>query len=116
MNKKAKKFRDVDLEEQGRIDKTVEKWLKKNAIKDGDEYFDHVIYSLKGQIEEARKAKKSWKTALTGKPQPNGYVPEKNTIIQYIEWNMHRMEQTDFHNSEGARAMVQLANAFKIQL
>lgn len=97
-------------------EKTVEKWVKESAVRDGEKYFDNIIYTLKSQIEDIKRNKKNWKLAVKGKAHPNGYVPEKRHIVEQIEWNINAMEQINLYHSLGARAIAALTSAFKIQL
>jgi len=97
-------------------EKTVELWMKENAVREGEKYFDQVIYTLKSQIEDVKRNKKHWKLALKGKKHPNGYVPEKKLIVEQIEWNIDAMQQINLYHSLGARAMAVLTTAFKIEL
>ena len=116
MEKRVKKFHETEAKADQDTDKMLEKFLKKNAIKEGEDYFDHVIYALKGKIEDVKKNKKNWKMAISGKAHPNGYVPDKKLVVEQIEWNIDTVRQINLCPSQGARAMVLLANAFQIQL
>ena len=97
-------------------EKTVEVWMKESAVREGEKYFDQVIYTLKSQIEDVKRNKKNWKLALKGKAHPNGHVPEKKLIVEQIEWNIDAMQQINLYHSLGARAMAVLTTAFKIEL
>ena len=107
---------DEKAREQRKIEKGLEQWLEKNAIKNGEEYFDKVIYALKSKMEDVKKDKRNWKLAVKRKPHPNGYIADKNVIINQIIWTMDSVKQIDFHYGDGARAVGLLSTALKIQL
>ena len=116
MEKTPRQIRAQKRREDAKKDKAVEKWLEKNAIKEGEDYFDKVIYALKSKLDDVKKNKRNWRLAVKGKAHPNGYVPEKTIIINQIEWNMDTVSQMDLNHSNGARAISLLTTAFKIQL
>ena len=115
MDKRTKGNKALDAREQKRIDKAVEKFLLKSAVKNGEDYFDSLINSLKGKIDDIKQNKRHWKDAVRKKTYPDGRQLRKELIVQQIEWTAHAVSQIDLHYDKAIRAASQLTIAFNIQ-
>ena len=115
MDKRTKGNKALDAREQKRIDKAVEKFLLKSAVKNGEDYFDSLINSLKGKIDDIKQNKRHWKDAVRKKTYPDGRQLRKELIVQQIEWTAHAVSQIDLHYDKAIRAASQLTIAFNNQ-
>jgi len=99
-----------------KMDKIVEQWMLKAAIKSGDDYFEHLLNSLKGQIDDVKRNKKHWKDAVKKKTYPDGKQIRKEIIVQQIEWTVHSMDQLNKNTDKAMTAIIRLTKAFNIDL
>lgn len=116
MEKTPKQIKAQKRKENAKMDRIVEKWRVKSAIKSGDDYFDNLLNSLRGAIDDVKRNKRHWKDAVKKKTYPDGRQIKKELIVQQIEWTVHAMDQFNKQTDKATTALIKLTKAFDIDM
>lgn len=93
-------------------EKKMNNYEREWAIDAAKDYFSELEATLIQELEEVRRNRQRFEKVLdenkdAEKPDP--------VIAQYIEWNIHHVQQINLHHEKGVRAAVKLALAFDLR-
>ena len=103
--------KDKEKEEQ-----MMREWLQRSARDDGEKYFENLIYSLKGVIEEVERNRSHWREAMDNGNYPNGDPLGNDLKVNEIVWTVNHVQQLNLHHEQAARVAARLAQAYEIDL